>query len=167
MLLLIETSCEGFWAWPWPLILAFLLGAIFGWILKRLFTKDKECDDCSKIQAELDACRKKISMGTVAAATTATAFAAAAPKVDDSVKDDLTKVEGIGPKIKELLNADGIWSFVQLADAKVERIQNILDNAGPRYRVHNPKTWPKQSDMAAKGLWDELKKWQDELDGGL
>jgi hypothetical protein len=32
--------------------------------------------------------------------------------------------------------------------------------------VHIPATWPKQAEMAAAGKWDELKAWQDELDGG-
>jgi len=32
--------------------------------------------------------------------------------------------------------------------------------------MHDPTTWPKQADMAAKGEWDALNKWQDELDGG-
>ena len=30
-----------------------------------------------------------------------------------------------------------------------------------------PATWPKQAKMAADGKWDELKKWQDEMDGGI
>ncbi len=29
-----------------------------------------------------------------------------------------------------------------------------------------PGTWPEQAKMAAEGKWDELKKWQDELNGG-
>ncbi len=82
------------------------------------------------------------------------------------MKDDLTKVEGIGPKINGLLNDDGIYSFEQLADAKVSRLKKILADAGSRYQMHNPATWPKQSGMCAKGEWEKLKKWQDELDGG-
>jgi len=31
---------------------------------------------------------------------------------------------------------------------------------------HVTDTWPKQAEMAAAGKWDELKKWQDELDWG-
>jgi hypothetical protein len=30
----------------------------------------------------------------------------------------------------------------------------------------NPGTWPKQAELAAEGKWDELKAWQEELDGG-
>lgn len=80
--------------------------------------------------------------------------------------DDLKKIEGIGPKIADLLIADGITTFAQLASTEVEKIQAILDAAGPTYSAHNPGTWPKQADLAAKGDWDALKILQDELNGG-
>jgi len=32
--------------------------------------------------------------------------------------------------------------------------------------MHDPTTWPQQAGMAAKGEWDALKTWQDELQGG-
>ena len=83
-----------------------------------------------------------------------------------SAKDDLKKVEGIGPKIEQLLNADKIYTFKQLAGTKTSVLKKILDKAGPRYQMHNPATWPKQSAMAAKGDWAKLQKWQDELKGG-
>ena len=90
-----------------------------------------------------------------------------APKVKvDSVKDDLKKVEGIGPKIQELLNNDGIWSFNQLAKSTIPRLRKILDNAGSRYRMHTPDTWPEQAKMANQGKWKELKTWQDNHKGG-
>ena len=85
----------------------------------------------------------------------------------DSVKDDLTKVEGIGPKIKELLNNDSIWSFAQLSSASIHQLQKILDNAGPAYTVHNPRTWSAQARLADEGLWEELNIWQKHLKGGL
>jgi large subunit ribosomal protein L27 len=93
--------------------------------------------------------------------------AIAEPVVEASGKpDDLKKIEGIGPKIAELLIAEGIITFADLAAASVERIQEILDAAGPRYRVHNPSTWAQQADLAANGKWDELDALQKELDGG-
>ena len=81
-------------------------------------------------------------------------------------KDDLKKVEGIGPKIEQIFNKVGIYTWEELANAKVSFLQEQLDKAGPRYRIHKPATWPKQSGMAAKGQWDKLKKWQDQLNGG-
>ncbi len=91
----------------------------------------------------------------------------AAPKAAaTSEADDLTKVEGIGPKIAEHFNAAGINSFAELASTSVDRLQEILTEAGPNFASHNPGTWPKQAELAAAGKWDELKAWQDELDGG-
>jgi len=81
-------------------------------------------------------------------------------------QDDFTVVEGIGPKINDLIHADGIHYYEELASTEVSRIQNILDKAGPSFRLAKPETWPKQSDLAAKNEWEALRKWQDELDGG-
>lgn len=83
-----------------------------------------------------------------------------------SKKDNLKKIEGIGPKIEKLLNADGILTFDQLAKAKVKRVAAILEAAGPRFRMHDPGTWAKQAKLAAAGKWEELDKLQAELDGG-
>lgn len=92
-----------------------------------------------------------------------------APKVEKvaSTQDDLTKVEGIGPKIKGLFYDAGINTFAELATTDVEKMREILAAAGKRYAIHNPTTWGQQAQMAADGKWDELKKWQDELDGGV
>jgi molybdopterin-containing oxidoreductase family membrane subunit len=80
--------------------------------------------------------------------------------------DDLKKIEGIGPKIEGLLNAAGIYTFQDLAESSVEKLSDILKEAGSRYQMHDPGTWPQQSQLAAEGRWDDLKKWQDELSGG-
>ena len=81
-------------------------------------------------------------------------------------KDDLKKIEGIGPKIAQLMNAAGIVTFANLADAKVSTLKTILADAGNRYKMHDPTSWPKQAKLAANGKWDELKKLQDVLNGG-
>ncbi len=75
-------------------------------------------------------------------------------------------IEGIGPKIEELLNNAGVLTFRQLADAPVEQIQGILNAAGPRFRVHNPATWGEQAELACGWKWTELKTLQDKLIGG-
>lgn len=80
--------------------------------------------------------------------------------------DDFRKIEGIGPKIAELLNNVGISTFVELANADVDKIIGILEEAGGRYKSHDPTTWPAQAEFAASGNWDKLKEWQDKLDGG-
>ncbi len=80
--------------------------------------------------------------------------------------NDLTVIEGIGPKIQGLLKESGIDTWSTLAEATVAKLQSILEDAGDRYRMHNPSTWPKQAEMAAAGEWDKLREYQDFLDGG-
>ena len=84
----------------------------------------------------------------------------------NTAKDNLTKIEGIGPKISELLQKSGINTFKKLSVSKPAAIKKILVTAGSRFQMHNPTSWPKQSKLAADGKWDQLKKLQDELDGG-
>ena len=80
--------------------------------------------------------------------------------------DDLALVEGIGPKIAEVLTSAGIATFAQLADASPATIREILDNAGSQFASHDPGTWPQQAALARDGKFDELKALQDELNGG-
>ena len=81
--------------------------------------------------------------------------------------DDLTKIEGIGPKISGLFIAAGITTFAELANTPVATLSDILHKAGSRYASHNPGTWPEQAQLAADGKWDELKALQVALDGGI
>ncbi|WP_363325463.1 50S ribosomal protein L27 [Phaeodactylibacter sp.] len=81
-------------------------------------------------------------------------------------QDDLKMVEGVGPKIEGLLNEGGIHTWEDLANAPTEKVQAILDEAGPRYRMHDPATWAKQAKLAHEGQWEELEALQDRLDGG-
>jgi large subunit ribosomal protein L17 len=91
----------------------------------------------------------------------------AAPVAETTIAaDDLKIVEGIGPKIADLFIAKGITTFAQLANTSVEDMKAILEEAGPAYAGKDPGTWAQQSQMAADGKWDELKTWQDELNGG-
>jgi len=92
--------------------------------------------------------------------------AAATAEATPAKPDDLKKIEGIGPKIAEVLTAGGIATYADLGGATPEKIREVLDTAEGNFAAHDPGTWPKQGQMAADGNWDELKKWQDELDGG-
>ena len=87
----------------------------------------------------------------------------AAPKAKATKADDLKKIEGIGPKIATTLIEAGIATYTDLSKAKPEKVsETIADVRGN----HVTDTWPAQAKLAAEGKWDELKKWQDELDGG-
>ncbi len=77
--------------------------------------------------------------------------------------DDLTKIEGVGKKIAELLVAENITTFTALANSNAKTLRNILDAAGNRFKIYDPATWAKQAKLAADGKWDALKTLQKEL----
>ncbi len=81
-------------------------------------------------------------------------------------RDDLTVIEGIGPKIQMLLNQYGIYNYRQLAEADVLRLKEILAAAGSQLAMHDPGTWPSQANLAANDQWDTLKSVQGFLKGG-
>ena len=90
-----------------------------------------------------------------------------APKAKASKKgDDLVIIEGIGPKAAEALVAAGVDTFAKLAAASAEEVKAILDASTSKVQHLDPTTWAQQAQLAADGKMDELKKLQDELNGG-
>jgi len=79
---------------------------------------------------------------------------------------ELEKVEGVGPKIASLLIADGIMDLEDLSKTSIDTLNDILDRAGPRYRLADPSTWPEQAALGARGDWDAMEKLKDNLHGG-
>lgn len=96
--------------------------------------------------------------------TTAKATKKPSPKKVAVVNiDDLTKIEGIGKKINEILAAESITSYKSLAKISVKKLKLILEAAGNKYSMHDPSTWPKQAKLAAAEKWEELTALQKEL----
>ena len=99
----------------------------------------------------------------------------AAPEKEETAKkkaekekaDDLTKIEGIGPKAAEALVSAGMGTYEALAGGDPEKIKELLTEASSRLAHLDPGSWPKQAKMAAEGKWDELKEWQDKVKGGV
>ncbi len=79
---------------------------------------------------------------------------------------DLKVIEGIGPKIEALLKKNGIGDWKTLSETEVEKLYEILEQGGDRFRMHDPSTWPLQAELAANGEWDKLKQYQEHLIGG-
>lgn len=88
-----------------------------------------------------------------------------APKSTEA--EDLTKIEGIGPKTAEALSNAGLNSFEALSGSDPVKIREILTEASSRLAHLDPGSWPKQAKMAAEGKWDELKEWQEKVKGGV
>lgn len=86
----------------------------------------------------------------VAPAKTVKAKAVAAVKAVVT-KDDLTTIDGIGPKVASILNQAGITTFHRLAATPVNDIKNILEKAGPIYKAMDPTSWKKQANSLING----------------
>ena len=84
-----------------------------------------------------------------------------------SMKEDLKKLWGIGPKVEEVLNEHGIYLYAQIASIPAYRITQILRAAGSRFRMSAEKlheTWPQQARLADRGDWDGLAQATADLD---
>jgi predicted flap endonuclease-1-like 5' DNA nuclease len=77
-------------------------------------------------------------------------------------QDDLQRIEGIGPKIAALLVGEGISTFSRLATTPEEELLDILKKGGLRL-APTVSTWAEQAALAARGDWDALKKYQDDM----
>ncbi len=78
--------------------------------------------------------------------------------------DDLTRLEGIGPKVAKVLASIGIITFKALAEADYSQVKQALVDAGWPYM--DPAGWIEQAKLAAEGRWEELALFQDQLKGG-
>ncbi len=115
--------------------------------------------------------RKKASDESAVKETTETAVAEVAEqpakaKSSSKKSDDLTKIEGIGPKAAEALQEAGIKTFAKLSKSTAEELQEILEKSEGHFNAQDPHSWPEQAELAAAEKWDELKELQDKLIGG-
>lgn len=85
----------------------------------------------------------------------------------EGTADDLTKIEGVGPKAAEALVNAGLDTYAKIALADADDMKAILTEASSRMAHLDPTSWPKQAQMAADGQWEELKEWQDSVKGGV
>ena len=138
-----EAQAGGLAWWFWLLVIIVIIVLVWWWL------------------------SRKPAEATPPPATEAPATKAPAPMVAEaqkSVPDDLTMIEGIGPKISALLRAAGITTFAKLAATETSQIQQIL-TAGS-IRLADPGTWAEQARLAASGDHDGLQAIQDRLKGG-
>ncbi len=158
-----------------PMLLGFILSSLlFYWAMRKHGSCHDECncfcccDGCSCHTGEKNAGHAGKTAAGAAAASMAGATGGSTKKKGGSggAKDDLKRIEGIGPKIEELLHADGVLTFKDLANAGVARLQAVLDKAGKRFQIHDPQTWPLQAEYIVKGDLKGLKEYQDFLQGG-
>jgi predicted flap endonuclease-1-like 5' DNA nuclease len=138
--------------WIWVVVILILLALLLWWLL-------------GSRSGEQAAPTREAGAATAPCATEApTPTPTPAPAPAPSVPDDLTRIEGIGPKISSLLQEAGITTFAQLAQADLSRLEQIVRDVG--ITIADPTTWPEQAGLAAGGEWGALEVLQDELKGG-
>ena len=79
---------------------------------------------------------------------------------------DLTVIEGIGPRIAEVLKQAGVSDWKDLSETPVEELEAMLEQAGRNFAVHQATTWPEQAALAVAGNWEALAAFKQELEGG-
>ncbi len=125
----------------------------------------KKAPKAAKAEKQPEPAKKPKEVAEVAVAVKEEAKKEEAPKAEKSAAaDDLTKVEGIGPKAAEALTTAGLETY---AKASPDAIKEILTEASSRMAHLDPESWPKQAGMAAEGKWDELNEWQEKAKGGV
>jgi predicted flap endonuclease-1-like 5' DNA nuclease len=151
------------------LLIAALVGFLIGYLLRR--PKKVPCPECPELEKEISDLKLKISQLESEAGKTAV-FAFNPGKAKEIlgfkvIEDDLKIVEGIGPKISDILKRRGIttWKALSGADPKLLK-QYLLEDGGELYRINIPDTWPHQARLAHEGKWDELSILQKTLTGG-
>ena len=167
-----ELEHMNIWCWLIPLAVGLICG-FFGYLIGR--GSDPKVDykaeikqlkaDREKARADLSKCEQKLAAGSAMNHQDYVDFdpAEAREVMGKAVKlNDLTLVEGIGPKIRSLFHNYEIKTWRELAETPVAKCQEVLDSGGDRYKIHDPSSWPMQAKMAAEGKWKALAKWQHE-----
>jgi predicted flap endonuclease-1-like 5' DNA nuclease len=90
---------------------------------------------------------------------------AAQPAKPADKPDDLTIIEGIGPKMSAALAAAGIDTYAKLAKATEDDLHAAVEAAGMRL-APSLATWAQQAAYAAKGDMAGLEAFQGTLKGG-
>ena len=78
-------------------------------------------------------------------------------------QSDFQRIYGIDATIAQALQADGIVSYRQLADALPKRIHSLLEQLGGQYVGRNISSWFVQANLAAQDEWNILEAYQREL----
>jgi predicted flap endonuclease-1-like 5' DNA nuclease len=176
-----EEDDEGRTWWPWLLALTVAVIAA-GLVLRRRRDARPTYDRPTTSTAETptagtaDPVRRPAAAATVAATPSSPQLGVAelsrAPDELDLASgadvigrtlavEDLKVVEGIGPKIEQLLNDSGVHTWHDLSAADVDRLRTILQEAGSRYRMHDPSTWPQQASLLIRGDWEGFRDFSD------
>lgn len=126
-----------------PLALGFILGLVAGWLywLQRLEEREVVgTEETTGLRVELS------------------------PRLCEAEPDDLTRIEGIGPKFASVLRSAGLSTYEELAASGADELRDLLHERSLYFA--DPATWPEQAELAAVGAWGALSDLQEELNAG-
>ena len=76
--------------------------------------------------------------------------------------DDLSILDGVGPKYAAALKAGGVNTFAQLSQLNAEEIEGKLNAANePLIAGHSAATWQRQATLASRQDWSALRRYID------
>ena len=190
---LISICDLSFWHILLSWLLPFLLGLIIGWFMWGIFkrkykTTVNERDDLLNatevMKKDLAKCRKELKINQEFTEDLKAqvrelesreipenpdikqfGFAASVAANKALQPDNLQIIEGIGPKMDQFLKSKGISNWKILASSKVDDLKHQLAEAGDKFRIIDPATWPQQAAMADNGEWQELIQLQRKISG--
>jgi predicted flap endonuclease-1-like 5' DNA nuclease len=149
-------------------VLGFVVGALLAWIATR-----RRAAPAATAPAPVPATFQPDPAPRAEPVDTAEAAAAAHIRIDVGAAraagfnlkhaDDLSIIEGIGPRIQDLLRQHGIDGFARMAQLRTDELLDILDRGGPSFRLADPSTWAEQASLALHNRWGDLKRLQRDL----
>jgi predicted flap endonuclease-1-like 5' DNA nuclease len=161
----------------WWFIAGILLGWLLNWLLSRFFGKDNNCTKNHGHSSSIASGYGIVDNDTNDKVDTKASLVANTPAIDLVLAksfgfnlkgaNDLTVIEGIGPKISELFNTNGVGTFAYLADLSIEQMKQVLKSGGDKFTLARPDTWAEQAALARDNKWNDLKVLQDILVGGI
>jgi len=163
----------------WWLLLWMFLAFILGWLLRKLFGSNNDCckelEECKTNYLELekkyeDVLNNRQTIADINTANQTNLTGVVANKFSPYSKlkeDNLQIIEGIGPKMEEVLKKNNILNWKVLSQKKPADLRTVLDNENPnRYKIIDPTTWPEQARLATDNKWEDLIELQKRLDTG-
>ena len=133
---------------------------------ERASDLERAADERDRLKAELEQLRsasERPAEPIVESAGTPDLDAAATVLGRRLTQDDLRAISGIGPAIERLCHGIGIRTWWDLATADVAILKSMLADAGPRFGMHDPTSWPQQARLLAEGRWDEFRALEARL----
>lgn len=144
------------------------LSELFGKDSRFEFQEDPDDDfpeeSKQRMQAEAEAEKKPSRRSSLKSPMTFST--GAAKQVSSAKENDLTEIEGIGPKSEQILKEAGVKTYSVLADMSSDQIKELLTNQDKRFSLYEVGTWPKQAQLAAAGDWERLDKLKAKIHSG-